>query len=78
MELQDQVAIVTGGARGIGRAIAIELAAAGAKVVVNYRSSAKEAEELVAQIGGVAVCADVSTTEAVSYTHLTLPTICSV
>ncbi len=63
MELQDQVAIVTGGARGIGRAIAIELAAAGAKVVVNYRSSAKEAEELVAQIGGVAVCADVSTTE---------------
>ena len=63
MELQDQVAIVTGCARGIGRAIAIELAAAGAQVVVNYRSSAQEAEELVAQIGGIAVCADVSTTD---------------
>ena len=35
LELQGQVAIVTGASRGIGRAIAIELAAAGAKVIVN-------------------------------------------
>ncbi|MED5374818.1 MAG: beta-ketoacyl-ACP reductase [Myxococcota bacterium] len=65
MELQDQIAIVTGGARGIGRAISLELAAAGAKVVVNYRSSADAAKALAEEIGGLAVQADVSTTEGV-------------
>lgn len=63
MELQGTVAIVTGASRGIGRAIALELASGGARVVVNYRSSEAEARAVAAQIDGVAVQADVSTTE---------------
>jgi len=65
-ELAGQVAIVTGSSRGIGRAVASELARRGAQVVVNYRSRADAAAEVVAQIeeaGGTAfaVQADVST-----------------
>ncbi len=48
---------------GIGRAIAVELATAGAQVVVGYRSGRDEAEEVAAQIGGRAVQADVSSPE---------------
>ena len=48
--LQDKVALITGGARGIGRAIALEFAARGAVVVVHYRTSNAEAEELSAEI----------------------------
>ena len=63
--LKDQVAIVTGASRGIGRAIAIQLASQGAKVVVNYASSSAAADEVVAEItaaGGEAIAlqADVS------------------
>jgi 3-oxoacyl-[acyl-carrier protein] reductase len=56
--LEGKVAIVTGASRGIGRAIAVVLAGEGAKVVVNYHSSAAAAEEVVQQIqkaGGQAV-----------------------
>ena len=48
--LENQVAIVTGGARGIGRAIALALAAEGAYVVVNYASSSQRAQEVVKEI----------------------------
>jgi 3-oxoacyl-[acyl-carrier protein] reductase len=58
--LDGKLALVTGASRGIGRAIAEELARAGAAVVVGYRSGRDEAEELAAAIGGRAVQADVS------------------
>ncbi len=48
--LQGQVALVTGGARGIGRAIAKKLATAGADVAVNYYNSHEEAEALCAEL----------------------------
>ncbi len=48
--LKDRHAVVTGAGRGIGRACALALAAAGAEVLVHYRKSKKEAEEVVAQI----------------------------
>jgi 3-oxoacyl-[acyl-carrier protein] reductase len=54
---------VTGGSRGIGRAIAVELAGAGADVVVGYRSGADEAESVATEIGGRALQADVSDPE---------------
>jgi 3-oxoacyl-[acyl-carrier protein] reductase len=61
--LEGRTALVTGGSRGIGRAIAAELANAGAAVVVGYRSGADEAEEVAGEIGGRAVQADVSDPE---------------
>ncbi|MGA8030952.1 MAG: enoyl-[acyl-carrier-protein] reductase FabL [Casimicrobiaceae bacterium] len=48
--LQGQVALVTGGARGIGRAIAKKLAASGADVAINYYNSHDEAEALCAEL----------------------------
>ena len=50
IELNDQVALVTGGDSGIGRAICIAFAAAGARVVVNYKSSQDKANEVVREI----------------------------
>jgi 3-oxoacyl-[acyl-carrier protein] reductase len=58
--LAGRTALVTGGSRGIGRAIAVELANAGAEVVIGYHSGAAESEEVAAEIGGRAVQADVS------------------
>ena len=58
MKLKNQVAIVTGGATGMGRAISERFGAEGANVVVNYRASREEAEEVAAGIesrGGTAV-----------------------
>jgi 3-oxoacyl-[acyl-carrier protein] reductase len=61
--LDGKRALVTGASRGIGRAIALELAAAGAEVVVGFRSGADEAEEVARETGGRAVQADVSKPE---------------
>jgi 3-oxoacyl-[acyl-carrier protein] reductase len=61
--LSGKTALITGGSRGIGRAIALELARAGAGVVVGYRSGAEEAEAVAKEAGGRAVEADVSDPE---------------
>ncbi len=58
--LEGKSALVTGASRGIGRAIAAELARGGATVVIGYRSGRDEAEALAAELGGRAVQADVS------------------
>jgi len=65
VNLKDRVAVVTGSSRGIGRAIALKLASLGAKVVVNYRTNAEAAQEVVEAIGALggqamAVQADVA------------------
>jgi 3-oxoacyl-[acyl-carrier protein] reductase len=57
MEFSGKVALVTGGARGIGRAAAVRLAQGGAKVAINYKGNADAAEEakrLVEAAGGTA------------------------
>jgi 3-oxoacyl-[acyl-carrier protein] reductase len=61
--LDGKTALVTGASRGIGRAIASELAQAGASVVVGYRSGKDEAEALASELGGRAVQADVANGE---------------
>jgi 3-oxoacyl-[acyl-carrier protein] reductase len=61
--LHGKTALVTGGSRGIGAAIARELAAAEANVIVGYRSGKDEAEALAVEIGAKAVQADVAVAE---------------
>ncbi len=52
LSLENKVALVTGGSRGIGRAIALEFAARGAAVAVNYNKSPESAAEVVKEIQG--------------------------
>jgi 3-oxoacyl-[acyl-carrier protein] reductase len=78
IELNDKAALVTGASRGIGRAIALGLARAGATVIVNYVKSKDKAEELLKEIATAcpaeaeAVKADVSNPEEVEalFTHI--------
>jgi len=71
MELEGKVALVTGASRGIGRAVALELARAGAEVAVNYAASEGPAQEVVREIEALgrralAVKFDVADHEAVA------------
>lgn len=69
MELQGKVAVVTGGSRGIGKAIAIKLASAGAQVVLTYQSQSGDADNVVSTIkdtGGAAVAVQMEVSQRVS------------
>jgi 3-oxoacyl-[acyl-carrier protein] reductase len=61
--LSGKTGLVTGGSRGIGRAIALELARAGASITLGYRSGKEEAEQVAEEVGARAVQADVSDPE---------------
>jgi 3-oxoacyl-[acyl-carrier protein] reductase len=63
MNLTGRVAIVTGGSRGIGRAIALRFGRSGARVIVNYQRTSEAARAVAAEVGGLAVQADVATEE---------------
>lgn len=68
ISLDGKTALVTGAASGIGRAIAIVLAQAGATLIVNYIQRAAEAEQVVAEIlasGGRAIVAEADVTDAI-------------
>ncbi|WP_416673152.1 3-oxoacyl-[acyl-carrier-protein] reductase [Egbenema bharatensis] len=71
--LQDQVAVVTGASRGIGRSVALALAAEGAKVVVNYASSSEAAEAVaaeIAQMGSEAIVLQANVADAAQVDEL--------
>jgi 3-oxoacyl-[acyl-carrier protein] reductase len=76
--LNEKAAIVTGASRGIGRAIAVDLAAEGAAVVVNYRAGRDEAEQVVAHIqgeGGRAVICQADVSDEAQVRHMTAFTL---
>ncbi|MEK4530854.1 3-oxoacyl-[acyl-carrier-protein] reductase [Solibacillus sp. FSL K6-1554] len=73
MGLTGKCAVVTGASRGIGRAIALQLASEGAKVVVNYSGSEQKAQEVVEEIkanGGEAIAVQANVADTVSVQNL--------
>lgn len=76
--LRNKIALVTGASRGIGRAIAIDLAANGAKVVVNYRANEAAADDTVATIvaaGGEAIAIQADVTDKMQVQGLVAATV---
>jgi len=76
--LEGKVAIVTGASRGIGRSIALTCAAEGATVVVNYRTQAEQAAEVVNAIqqrGGEALAVQADTSDVAHIAHLVTRTV---
>src|SRR5262249_42978392 len=70
MHFTDKIALITGSSRGIGRAIALRLASEGARIVVNYRRNAEQAEAVVTEVqrlgsSAIAVQADMSSGDEV-------------
>ena len=77
MKLENQIALVTGAAHRVGRAIAVELAAAGADIVVHYYQAAAQAQTTVGKIQqlgrrAIAVRADLSQSAGIEYLFDTL------
>lgn len=73
MRLKDKVAVVTGGARDLGRAISVKLASEGAKVVLNYFDNKEDAEttlELISNAGGEAIAVQGDMTKAADVKNL--------
>ncbi|NDW09663.1 SDR family NAD(P)-dependent oxidoreductase [Dysgonomonas sp. 520] len=73
MKLKGKVAIVTGGARDLGRAISVKLASEGAKVVINYFDKIEEAEDtqkMVKEIGGESIIVQGDMTKAADVKRL--------
>ncbi|MBQ9340496.1 MAG: glucose 1-dehydrogenase [Paludibacteraceae bacterium] len=71
--LENKVAIVTGGARDLGRAVSLKLASEGAKVVVNYfdnEDDAKETKRMIEEFGGVAHIVQGDMTKAADVKHI--------
>ncbi|MCL4167478.1 UNVERIFIED_CONTAM: hypothetical protein GTU68_021708, partial [Idotea baltica] len=77
MNLKDKVAVVTGGARDIGRAISIKLAQEGAKVVVNYFESESDGNatvEAIEKAGGTAIAVYADATKQADIDNLVAKT----
>lgn len=73
MKLEGKVAIVTGGARDLGRAISVKLAAEGAKVCLNYFDNEADAQEtlaLIKNVGGEAIAVQGDMTKAAAVKNL--------
>ena len=73
MKLKNKVAIVTGGSRGIGAAIACDFASQGAKIVVNYLNSQEKADAIVTDIiekGGLAIAVQADVSQLSGIDHL--------
>ncbi|MEM7704025.1 MAG: glucose 1-dehydrogenase [Pseudomonadota bacterium] len=78
MDLKDKVAVVTGGSRDIGKAVSLKLAAAGAKVVVNYYNNEAKGAETVKEItdaGGTAIAVGGDMTQASDVNNLVSATV---
>jgi 3-oxoacyl-[acyl-carrier protein] reductase len=73
MNLKNKVVIVTGGSRDIGKSVSLKMAAAGAKVVVNYCNNAEQGEQTVSEItaaGGTAIAVGADVTKSADVERL--------